>query len=94
LHQLVQLPSPNANVPAIEQRQYERVGEQAAKRQRAVVAVDPDDAQKVRDNAHRCLRPEHLRPQRQFQRAGHLFVEGMGGAQAERSDGLDRHPGF
>src|SRR5258707_11668907 len=28
LHQLVQLPSPNAHVPAIEQRQYERVSEQ------------------------------------------------------------------
>src|SRR5271156_5149907 len=49
LHQLVQLPSPNAHVSAIEQREYERVGEQAAKRQRAIVAVDPDDAHKVRD---------------------------------------------
>src|SRR6516225_2454561 len=75
LHQLVQLPSPNTHVPAIEQRQYEGVGEQATKRKRAIVAVDPNDSHKVRHNAHRCLRSEHLRMQGQFQRAGCLCVE-------------------
>src|ERR1700726_3967891 len=37
LHQLVQLPSPNAHVPAIEKRKYECVGEQPAERQGAVL---------------------------------------------------------
>jgi hypothetical protein len=82
LHQLVRLPSPNAHVPPIEQRQYERVSEQVAKRQRAILAVDPDDPHKIRDHAHCRLRPEHLCVQRKLQRAGYLFVEGMGGVQA------------
>jgi hypothetical protein len=47
LHQLMQLPTPYAHVPAIEQRQYERVGKQAAERQRAIVAIDANDTHKV-----------------------------------------------
>jgi hypothetical protein len=35
LHQLVQSPSPNANIAAIEQRQDERVSKQGAQRLRA-----------------------------------------------------------
>jgi hypothetical protein len=73
LHQLAQLPSANAHVPAIEQRQYERVSDQVAKRQRAIVAVDRTRSEITRtaSNTFACGAS--------FQRAGYLFVKGMGG---------------
>src|SRR5262245_7287676 len=90
LQHRVQLSPPDAHITAVEDRQRERILQQASERSFVIIAFDADDAHEIGNDAHRGLGAKDLRLDCEFLGRWRLGVERVTGAPTQVTRCFDR----